>query len=70
MTQKAFKYLFYPTPEPETLLRQTMGCTRLAYNRVLAARTEAWYERQERVGYAESSAMLTECKKENHQKIG
>lgn len=37
-----------------------MGCTRLVYNRALAARTEAWYERQERVGYAESSAMLTE----------
>ena len=66
MTQKAFKYRFYPTPEQETLLRRTMGCTRLVYNRALAARTEAWYERQERVGYAESSAMLTEWKKENH----
>lgn len=43
-----------------------MGCTRLVYNRALAAKTEAWYERQERVGYAESSAMLTEWKKENH----
>lgn len=40
-----------------------MGCTRLVYNRALAFRTEAWYERQERVGYKESSAMLTEWKK-------
>ncbi len=24
MTQKAFKYRFYPTPEQETLLRRTM----------------------------------------------
>jgi putative transposase len=63
MTQKAFKYRFYPTPEQETLLRQTMGCTRLVYNRALAARTEAWYERQERVGYEESSKMLTQWKK-------
>ncbi|MEB3125057.1 MAG: helix-turn-helix domain-containing protein, partial [Synechococcales bacterium] len=55
MTQKAFKYRFYPTPEQETLLRRTMGCARLVYNRALAARTEAWYERQERVGYAETS---------------
>ena len=64
MTQRAFKYRFYPTPEQETLLRRTIGCTRLVYNRALAARTEAWYERQERVGYVESSAMLTTWKKE------
>jgi transposase, IS605 OrfB family, central region len=64
MTQKAFKYRFYPTPEQETLLRRTMGCTRLVYNLVLAARTEAWYEHQERVGYVETSAMLTEWKKQ------
>lgn len=41
-----------------------MGCTRLVYNRALAARTEAWYERQERVGYAETSSMLTNWKKQ------
>ena len=63
MTQRVFKYRFYPTPEQETLLRRTMGCTRLVYNRALAVRTEAWYERQERVGYAETSAMLTAWKK-------
>lgn len=64
MTQRAFKYRFYPTPEQETLLRRTIGCTRLVYNRALAARTEAWYERQERIGYVESSALLTTWKKE------
>ncbi|WP_055074930.1 RNA-guided endonuclease TnpB family protein, partial [Pseudanabaena sp. 'Roaring Creek'] len=64
MTQKAFKYRFYPTLEQETLLRRTMGCARLIYNRALAARTEAWYERQERVGYVETSAMLTSWKKQ------
>ena len=64
MTQKAFKYRFYPTPEQETLLRRTMGCARLVYNRALAARTEAWYERQQRVGYSETSTMLTSWKKQ------
>jgi putative transposase len=63
MTQKAFKYRFYPTSEQGFLLRRTMGCARLVYNKALAARTEAWYERQERVGYAETSAMLTQWKK-------
>ena len=64
MTQKAFKYRFYPTAEQESLLRRTLGCARLVYNRALAARTEAWYERQERVGYKETSSMLTGWKKE------
>lgn len=64
MTQKAFKYRFYPTPEQESLLRKTLGCTRLVYNRALAARTEAWYAEKKRVGYVESSAMLTEWKKQ------
>jgi putative transposase len=63
MTQKSFKYRFYPTSEQETLLRRTLGCTRLVYNRALAARTEAWYERQERVGYAQTSSLLTDWKK-------
>jgi len=64
MTQKAFKYRFYPTSEQETLLRRTMGCARLVYNRALAARNEAWYERKERVGYSETSTMLTSWKKQ------
>ena len=63
MTLKAFSYRFYPTPEQESLLRRTLGCTRLVYNRALAARTEAWYKDQKRVGYAETSSMLTEWKK-------
>lgn len=62
--QKAFKYRFYPTPEQENLLRRTLGCVRLIYNRALAARTEAWYQRQERVGYVQSSSMLTQWKQE------
>jgi putative transposase len=62
--EKAYRYRFYPTVEQENLLRRTMGCARLVYNKALAARTEAWYERQERVGYSETSSMLTNWKKE------
>ncbi len=64
MAERAFKYRFYPTPEQESLLRRTLGCVRLVYNRALAVRTEAWYQRQERVGYAQSSTMLTQWKRD------
>ncbi len=62
--QKAFKYRFYPTTEQETLLRRTMGCVRLVYNKALAARTEAWYVHAERVGYSQTSSMLTSWKQQ------
>ncbi len=50
--EKAYSFRFYPTPEQESLLRRTLGCVRLVYNKALHVRTQAWYERQERVGYA------------------
>jgi putative transposase len=62
--QKAFKYRFYPTAEQESLLRRTMGCVRLVYNKALDARTSGWYERQERIGFVETSSMLTGWKKQ------
>jgi putative transposase len=62
--ERAYKYRFYPSPEQETLLRRTMGCVRLVYNKALAERTEGWYQRQERVGYNQTSSMLTNWKKE------
>lgn len=62
--EKAYRYRFYPTTEQESLLRRTMGCTRLVYNKALAARTEAWYERQERVSYSQTSSMLTSWKQQ------
>lgn len=61
--EQAFRYRFYPTPEQESLLRRTLGCVRLVYNRALAARTEAWYERQEKVDYIQTSSLLTGWKK-------
>lgn len=60
MTEKAYRYRFYPTPEQEDLLRRTLGCVRLIYNKALAQRTQAWYEKKERVAYSETSSQLTQ----------
>jgi putative transposase len=64
MTQRAYRYRFYPTEEQEQLLRRTLGCVRLVYNKALHTRTEGWYERQERIDYKQTSAMLTTWKKQ------
>ena len=63
MVERAYRYRLFPTTEQENLLRRTMGCVRKVYNLALAARTEAWYERQERVQYKETSSLLTGWKK-------
>ncbi|HBB33657.1 MAG TPA: transposase [Cyanobacteria bacterium UBA8803] len=64
MTQRAYRYRFYPTLEQEQLLRRTLGCVRLVYNKALHTRTEGWHSRQERIDYTQTSAMLTTWKKQ------
>ena len=64
MTKRAYKYRFYPTPEQAELLARTFGCTRFVYNRILRWRTDAFYQRQEKIGYTKASTRLTELKKE------
>ncbi|MER8073002.1 RNA-guided endonuclease TnpB family protein [Streptomyces sp. NPDC094034] len=61
--KRAFKYRFYPTDVQAAELSRTFGCVRKVYNMALAARTEAWMIRQERVNYNATSAMLTAWKK-------
>ena len=61
---RGFKYRFYPTAEQETLLRRTIGCCRLVYNRALHERSEAWTSGKKSIGYAAQSAALTDWKKE------
>jgi putative transposase len=51
-------------PEQELNLAKTFGCARFAYNHMLRQRTDAWFQRQEKVGYHETSAMLTALKKQ------
>ncbi len=46
------------------ILARTFGCARFAYNYMLRQRTDAWFQRQEKVGYHETSGLLTALKKQ------
>lgn len=61
--KRAYRFRFYPSPEQEVTLARTFGCARFAYNHMLRLRTDAWFQRQERVGYHATSAALTALKK-------
>jgi len=63
MTKRAYQYRFYPTPEQGQLLARTFGCVRFVYNAVLRYRTDAFYERQEKIGYVAANAELSRMKK-------
>ncbi|ENU8988294.1 RNA-guided endonuclease TnpB family protein, partial [Salmonella enterica] len=58
------KFRFYPTTEQAELLAQTFGCVRFVYNSILRWRTDAYYERKEKIGYLQANARLTALKKE------
>ena len=62
--KRAYRFRFYPTSEQEIVLARTFGCARFAYNHMLRLRTDAWMQRQERIGYHETSAALTALKKQ------
>lgn len=62
--KRAYRFRFYPTPEQELILARTFGCARFAYNYMLRQRADAWMQRQERMGYHETSAALTALKKQ------
>lgn len=60
--QKGIKFRIYPNREQQNLINQTLGCCRLIYNKGLAMRNEA-YENGNKIGYSQTSAMLTELKR-------
>lgn len=60
--QKGVKFRIYPNMEQKNVINQTLGCCRLIYNKGLAMRNEA-YENGNKIGYSQTSAMLTELKK-------
>jgi len=62
--KRAYKYRFYPTAEQEVMLAKTFGCARFVYNHMLEVRSDAWKLRQESIGFAETSRMLTQLKKD------
>ncbi|MFC9297476.1 RNA-guided endonuclease InsQ/TnpB family protein [Streptomyces sp. NPDC057011] len=61
--KRAFRYRFYPTDAQAAELSRTFGCVRKVYNMALVARTEAWTASRARVGYGQTSVMLTAWKK-------
>ncbi|MFF4443282.1 RNA-guided endonuclease InsQ/TnpB family protein [Streptomyces sp. NPDC001502] len=61
--KRSFKYRFYPTDAQAVELSRTFGCVRKVCNPALAARAEAWKAGGERMGYGQTSAMLTAWKK-------
>lgn len=63
MKNRAYKYRFYPTQEQAKLLVQTFGCVRFVYNSVLRWRTDLYTQSQEKIGYLQASARLTDMKK-------
>lgn len=60
--KRAYRFRFVPTPEQETILARTFGSARFAYNYMLRLRTDAWFNKQKRIGYHETSALLTGLK--------
>ena len=62
--QRAYKYRFYPTPEQASILARTFGCVRYVYNWALRARTDAYYQRKERLYYEQLAVLLTTLKQQ------
>ena len=60
--QKGVKFRIYPNREQRNLISRTLGCCRLIYNKGLAMRKEA-FGNGNKIGYSQTSAMLTELKK-------
>ena len=60
--QKGVKFRIYPNREQQNIINQTLGCCRLIYNKGLAMRNEA-YQNGNKIGYSQTSAMLTDLKK-------
>jgi putative transposase len=56
--KKAYKYRFSPSEEQKHLLAQTFGCCRYVYNWALRERTDAYYQRGERLYYEGTAQRL------------
>src|SRR6266699_370238 len=62
--KKAYKYRFYPSDEQKRILAQTFGCCRYVYNWALRQRTDAYYQRGERLYYEGMAQHLVLLKKQ------
>lgn len=59
---KGVKFRAYPNKKQQNLINQTFGCCRFIYNKGLAMRNDAFANGQ-KIGYTQTSTMLTELKK-------
>jgi putative transposase len=59
----AYKCRAYPTPEQAAVFHRTFGCVRLVWNKTLADRHAAFFQRGERTSYQQTDAALTAWKK-------
>src|SRR5215467_1863726 len=62
--KKAYKYRFYPTLSQKQTLARTFGCCRYVYNWALRERTDAYYQRAERLYYQDTAERLVTLKKQ------
>jgi putative transposase len=62
--KKAYKYRFSPSDEQKRILAQTFGCCRYVYNWALRERTDAYYQRGERLYYEGTAQRLVLLKKQ------
>jgi len=60
---KGVKFRACPNKEQQNLINRTLGCCRLIYNKGLAMRNDA-YSNGKKIGYNQTSAMLTDLKKQ------
>lgn len=62
--KKGIKFRAYPNKQQQNLINQTLGCCRFIYNKGLAMRSDA-FGRGQKIGYNQTSAMLTDLKKQD-----
>src|SRR5712691_5069488 len=62
--KKAYQYRVYPTDEQANILARTFGCCRYVYNWALRARTDAFFQRGDRLYYNQVAVLLTDLKKQ------
>jgi len=67
--RKAYKYRICPTDSQKQVLARTFGCCRFVYNWALRQKTDAFYNKQQRLYYKDLSAMLPPLK-QHYQWLG
>ena len=66
IVNRSYKYRFYPTQEQKKQLSYAFGCSRFVYNHFLKVRTDAYYEKKERINYHKTSELLTGLKNDEN----